>query len=53
MDAHYIRNKDERDYVLMLDNVRPNLNEDRALHPSMALYCLLCAPFDCLLFISW
>lgn len=49
----YLRDGDERDYVMMQDNVRRNVAIFRALGPAILTNCLLNSPHDGLFCLSW
>lgn len=53
MDIPYLLERNERDYVLMLDNLRRDLDEGRELRLSMLVYVLLSAPYDLTPSLFW
>lgn len=53
IEMPYLRDRDEREYVLILENWRRYIDDGRALCSTMLAYCSLSAPSDCLLFSPW
>lgn len=53
-EMHYLRDRDGRDNVMMLENLRCDLDDGWAVRPVMVTYCLLNSVYnDDLSFLSW